>query len=107
MPACQTLKLMIRDHNQKLTTSVPGWHRITFMKYSTAYPDPSLHPIEDCWAYEGVVLPGGKVMFGRWWQPEDEEESVSATPEERWNQRLCSGPFVFWAVGGEDDEQII
>ena len=40
-----------------------------------------------CWAYEGVVLPGGMVMLGRWWSPMDEHEA-----------RTCTGPFVFWNV---------
>ncbi len=48
-----------------------------------------------CWAYEGVVLPGGMVMLGRWWSPMDEGDA-----------RTCTGPFLFWNVeevgtGGE------
>lgn len=23
------------------------------------------------WAYEGVVVPGGQLIFGRWWSPEE------------------------------------
>ena len=42
----------------------------------------------DCWAYEGVVLPGGMIMLGRWWSPLDET-------------RRCMGPFVFWNVDKE------
>ena len=38
-----------------------------------------------CWAYEGVVLPGGMIMLGRWWSPLDET-------------KRCMGPFVFWNV---------
>ena len=42
---------------------------------------------ERCWCYEGVVLPGGKIVLGRWWHPfEDPEE------------RRSLGPFVFWNV---------
>jgi len=26
---------------------------------------------EALWAYEGVVLPGGQIILGRWWSPED------------------------------------
>ena len=40
---------------------------------------------ESCWAYEGVVLPGGMIMLGRWWCPQDET-------------KRCMGPFVFWNV---------
>jgi hypothetical protein len=44
---------------------IPGWQRITFMKHFTQDYD---HPNEDnLWAYEGVVLPGGRIILGRWW----------------------------------------
>lgn len=26
---------------------------------------------DSLWAYEGVVLPGGMIVLGRWWHPED------------------------------------
>lgn len=42
---------------------------------------------ESCWAYEGVVLPGGMIMLGRWWSPADETVD-----------RLGTGPFIFWNV---------
>lgn len=25
--------------------------------------------VESLWAYEGIVLPGGNVIVGRWWSP--------------------------------------
>ena len=42
---------------------------------------------EHCWCYEGVVLPGGKIILGRWWQPLEEGEEMR-----------CLGPFIFWNV---------
>ena len=45
-----------------------------------------------CWAYEGVVLPGGMIMLGRWWSPMDDME-----------ERHCMGPFIFWNVRGEEE----
>lgn len=42
---------------------------------------------ESCWAYEGVVLPGGMIILGRWWSPADESLD-----------RLGTGPFIFWKV---------
>ena len=47
---------------------------------------------EQCWAYEGVVLPGGMIMLGRWWSPIDDLET---------------GPWMYWrrsdrAVWDED-----
>jgi len=40
---------------------IPGWQRITLMKHF----DESHN--DDLWAYEGVVLPGGRIIVGRWW----------------------------------------
>lgn len=37
------------------------------------------------WAYEGVVLPGGQIIVGRWWSPEH-------VPVEN----MYSGPFILW-----------
>lgn len=39
------------------------------------------------WAYEGVVLPGGKIILGRWWSPMQDLEEIN-----------CIGPFIFWEV---------
>lgn len=39
------------------------------------------------WAYEGVVLPGGKIILGRWWSPMDDR-----------SQCFSTGPFIFWNV---------
>jgi hypothetical protein len=44
---------------------IPGWQRVTFMKHFVDDLDNILD--DDLWAYEGVVLPGGRMMFGRWW----------------------------------------
>lgn len=50
---------------------IPGWQRITFMKHFEL--DPKDNTDEDnLWAYEGVVLPGGKFILGRWWYASDE-----------------------------------
>ena len=76
---------------------IPGWHRISMMKYfdplgePQSFMPPSYQVGDDaelnngCWAYEGVVLPGGMIMLGRWWSPLDET-------------KRCMGPFVFWNV---------
>ena len=49
------------------------------------------------WAYEGVVLPGGQIIVGRWWSPEEDSSD------------LYSGPFIFWnvdkAVALEDGDE--
>lgn len=56
---------------------IPGWQRITFMKHFAE--DLDYADSENLWAYEGVVLPGGRIMVGRWWfASEDTDRSVSA-----------------------------
>ena len=35
--------------------------------------------LSSLWAYEGVVLPGGKVIVGRWWAAND-DPAVSSPP---------------------------
>jgi len=102
---------------------IPGWQRITMMKYFDAdysssqasSPSPTQPSTPNvystinheawiaddgeeneyngidigsgCWAYEGVVLPGGMIMLGRWWSPMDEG-----------GEQACTGPFIFWNV---------
>ena len=41
------------------------------------------------WAYEGVVLPGGQIILGRWWSPNQVE-----------GEETYSGPFILWCVDG-------
>ncbi|KAA6410876.1 MAG: hypothetical protein FRX48_05186 [Lasallia pustulata] len=107
-------------HALPLQFGIPGWQRITLMKYfdppaaspsssAPSSPNPFAGASADdlgagvgwhgaevddgCWAYEGVVLPGGKVVLGRWWSPLD------PTGEREW-----AGPFIFWNVPVEGEE---
>lgn len=52
--------------------------------------EPDLHVDGETWAYEGIVLPGGAIILGRWWSPLDDED------------RRSTGPFIFWNVPDED-----
>ncbi|TKA76036.1 hypothetical protein B0A55_05109 [Friedmanniomyces simplex] len=69
---------------------VPGWQRMTMMKY---YEDLQTGGVDhdSLWAYEGVVLPGGQIMLGRWWSPGDGVGSEQ-----------YSGPFILWCVDGPE-----
>ena len=96
---------------------IPGWQRITLLKYFKPVSTPGFTPVNEdpfgqapedehfdwanednldhveidlmnTWAYEGVVLPGGHMMLGRWWSPLNDEEM------------LCTGPWIFWNVPG-------
>jgi len=72
---------------------IPGWQRITLMKYvldGQGFYDPA-----SCWAYEGVVLPGGQIILGRWWSPLHNEGDGG----------IC-GPFIFWNVRGPAEELV-
>lgn len=90
---------------------IPGWQRITMMKYfdpisATGSPNGLTHTDtgfeldndislnDGCWAYEGVVLPGGMVILGRWWSPMDQT-----------HERRCMGPFIFWNVAPPAEEE--
>lgn len=64
---------------------VPGWKRVTMMKYFVE-DDTNEVNYDALWAYEGIMLPGGKVIVGRWW-------SASADGEKPY-----SGPFILWCT---------
>jgi hypothetical protein len=57
---------------------IPGWQRITFMKH---FNEDLNDPMDDnLWAYEGVVLPGGRIILGRWWFASEPITSNVSTP---------------------------
>jgi len=60
---------------------IPGWQRISFMKW---WKDSNGLEWHVC--CEGVVLPGNKIILGRWWSLIDDEE------------RRSVGPFILWNV---------
>lgn len=67
---------------------VYGFQRVTMMKF---FPDGNgNYDFNQVWAYEGCMLPGGRIIVGRWWAPRDELLNVNAAS-------FC-GPFVFWNV---------
>jgi hypothetical protein len=76
---------------------IPGWRRICFVIYETKPEALPLHSLPaDPWSflitfnkirgYEGMLLPGGKIMLGRW----------SNLLE--LGQEGGDGPFIFWEV---------
>lgn len=47
---------------------ISGWQRITFMKhFIDDFDQMDQVELDNLWAYEGVVLPGGRIILGRWW----------------------------------------
>ena len=81
---------------------LPGWRRICFVIYEvnsdSVLPilgpgqglpgEEGLFPTEFSFArgYEGIVLPGGNIMIGRW----SDLFSLEGLG--------CDGPFIFWEV---------
>lgn len=108
----------IRGFKEDLEQSpgdIPGWSRICFVIYDPNRNNLPLAPVGDggdddgnqseleekwppldletdfhwIYGYEGLVLPGGRLMLGRWLQMMD----VTNT-----------GPFIFWDVDDNSDE---
>ncbi|KAL9101466.1 MAG: hypothetical protein Q9163_003281 [Psora crenata] len=134
-------------HNLPPQFDIPGWQRVTLMKYlvqsdsisaslgASSSPSPTFsatssilsassnasgmsappsdhagNPFgyhedggddedvmldEHCWCYEGVVLPGGKIILGRWWQPLEEG-----------GEQRNMGPFIFWNVPDDEERSV-
>ncbi|CBX92578.1 hypothetical protein LEMA_P052840.1 [Plenodomus lingam JN3] len=72
---------------------IPGWQRITFMKHFMENFDEVEQ--DNLWAYEGIVLPGGRMILGRWWYASEQVD---------FNQDY-NGPFILWAVDPEPDSE--
>ncbi|KAF3043202.1 hypothetical protein E8E12_008394 [Didymella heteroderae] len=79
---------------------IPGWQRITFMKHFAEDLDDV--DSDNLWAYEGVVLPGGRIIVGRWWFA---SEIINYNDD-------YNGPFILWAAepdefdeAGDSDEE--
>lgn len=70
---------------------IPGFQRITFMKHFRSLDHAQ---DDDLCAHEGVILPGGRVMVGRWW-------SASQSPDNE-HYGKDSGPFILWRVEKPD-----
>ncbi|KAH9835087.1 hypothetical protein Tdes44962_MAKER08589 [Teratosphaeria destructans] len=73
---------------------IPGWQRMTMMKYYWVDVETGVIDEEALWAYEGVVLPGGQVVVGRWWCTSDGV-----------GEEMYSGPFILWCVDGPGDNE--
>ncbi|KAF2638019.1 hypothetical protein P280DRAFT_405709 [Massarina eburnea CBS 473.64] len=70
---------------------IPGFMRFTLMKHFEDNLDN--FTVNNLWAYEGVVLPGSRIILGRWWYASETEDL----------DKDYSGPFILWAVDPEPD----
>ncbi|KAL6717972.1 hypothetical protein ACLMJK_004057 [Lecanora helva] len=72
---------------------LPGWQRISMMQYTSPSSQNITNNIDldDCFCFEGVVLPGGKIMVvGRYWETVQDRVRFSHM-----------GPFIYWEIGEE------
>lgn len=70
---------------------IPGFQRITIIKFFP-HANGNYNPGQ-CWGYEGCVLPGGRIIIGRWFDARSESA-----------MHVMSGPFVFWNVDESEAE---
>ncbi|KXT13764.1 hypothetical protein AC579_6592 [Pseudocercospora musae] len=68
----------------------PGWQRMTMMKYYEQ--NDGTVETASLWAYEGVCLPGGQIIVGRWWSP----LSVANGDD------MYCGPFLLWCTDNHE-----
>lgn len=59
--------------------------------------------VEGLWAYEGVVLPGGNLIVGRWWSPGTGDGLGLEAPGNHAqgdddNGGVYGGPFLWWCI---------
>ncbi|PNS19745.1 hypothetical protein CAC42_7712 [Sphaceloma murrayae] len=74
--------------------NIPGWMKVTMISFGR---DNSSRPILDddnCWGYEGIALPGGQIIMGRWFRP-------GATDDTQY-----SGPMLWWCVDGAHRQKL-
>ncbi|KXT02752.1 hypothetical protein AC578_5441 [Pseudocercospora eumusae] len=69
---------------------IPGWQRMTMMKYYEQ--NDGTVDTTSLWAYEGVYLPGGQIIVGRWWSP----LSVANGGD------MYCGPFLLWCTDNHE-----
>ncbi|KAK8250648.1 hypothetical protein HDK77DRAFT_506945 [Phyllosticta capitalensis] len=72
---------------------IPGWQRISMIKYFRDDSNDGGFDANALWAYEGIVLPGGQIILGRWWSPDDDIR----------DHEKYTGPFIFWNVDASTD----
>ncbi|KZF26360.1 hypothetical protein L228DRAFT_235443 [Xylona heveae TC161] len=83
-------------HELPSQDEIPGFHRFAMLKYYPAENGEFNEADIEC--YEGVVIPGGQIIIGRWFYPEWERNLV--TGEFRLIDGVLSesGPFLWWTV---------
>jgi hypothetical protein len=86
-----------RVHAMPAQQGIPGFQRVTMMKYLPDEEGNYGFGHTSGWAYEGCVLPGNEIMLGRWWRVE---------PDPAQQEPAYSGPFIFWRVEGSAEDKV-
>lgn len=86
-----------RIHALPPQQGIPGFQRVTMMKYLPSHEGVHGPDHTQFWAYEGCVLPGGQIILGRWW---------SALHPDLEDGGKYSGPFMFWCVDGTQEDKL-
>lgn len=73
-----------RMHALPPQAGIQGWQRVSMIK-EMPNGKSSKYGVgqTETWAYEGIVLPGGQIIIGRWFDSTNDS---------------YSGPFIFWQV---------
>lgn len=78
-----------RIHAMTTQQDIHGFQRLVLMQYFTKQVDGfEVYDPRQVWAYEGCVLPGGRIILGRWWDAKADPTDVNC----------ISGPFIWWNV---------
>lgn len=85
-----------RMHGLPPQEGIPGFQRVSMLKYLPCIHGTYGTGLTSFWAYEGCVLPGNQIMLGRWWCP-------TGTVER--GHTYC-GPFIFWRVSGSVEDKM-
>lgn len=86
-----------RIHDLPPQNGIHGFQRISMIKYLPDWTGNYGPNRTQYWAYEGIVVPGGQVMLGRWWDPLVQNIGDGGS--------YC-GPFIFWCTEAPGDDLI-
>jgi hypothetical protein len=79
-----------RIHALPPQQDVYGFQRVVVMKfYTRKEAGQDVYDPLQVYGYEGCVLPGGRIIVGRWWD---------ANADRNDPLNLASGPFIWWNV---------
>jgi hypothetical protein len=85
-----------RNHAMSNQGNFHGWQHISMVVCFS--DDQGAFDDDDIWVYEGIALPGNRIMLGRWSQPTIDQ----VLPDD-----YQCGPFILWNVDKSTAEPAI